>query len=94
MATYTVIRAKVHDPEAHSAFVEKAVALLPRCRGEFVVRTDECVTLEGEEPDVVVIQRFPDMAAAQAYYDHPEYQEALSLVRGSSTRQMVIVEGV
>lgn len=94
MATYTVIRIKVHDPEAFSAFVEKAAPLLPRCGGEFVVRADECVTLEGEEPDVVVVQRFPDMAAAQAYYDHPEYQEALSLVRDSWTRQMVIVEGV
>ena len=94
MATYTVIRTKVHDPEAYSAFVEKAAALLPGCGGEFVVRAGKCVTLEGDEPDVVVIQRFSDMAAAQAYYDHPEYQEALRLVGDSCTRQMVIVEGV
>ena len=94
MATYTVIRTKVHDAEAHSAFVEKAAALLPRCGGEFVVRAGECVTLEGEEPDLVVVQRFPDIAAARAFYDHPEYQEALSLVRDACTRQMVIVEGV
>lgn len=94
MATYTVIRTKVHDPEAHSAFVEKAAALLPECGGEFVVRAGRGVTLEGEEPDAVVIQRFPDMAAAQAYYDHPAYQEALSLVRDSCTRQVVIVDGV
>ena len=94
MATYTVIRTKVHDPEAHSAFVEKVTALLPGCGGEIVVRADSCVTLEGEEPDVVAILRFPDTAAARAYYDHPEYQEALGLVSDSCARQVVIVEGV
>ena len=94
MAAYTVIQTKVHDAEAHSAFVDKATALLPKCGGEFVVRAGECVTLEGDEPDVVVIQRFADTESAQAYYDHPEYQEALRLIGDACTRQMVIVESV
>lgn len=94
MAAYTVIRTKVHDPDAHSAFVEKATALLHECGGEFVVRGGRCVTLEGEEPDIVVVQRFPDIESAQAYYDHPAYQEALKSVGDSCTRQMVIVDGV
>ena len=94
MAAYTVIRTKVHDREAYSTFVERVTALMPEFGGEFAVRADRCVTHEGEEPDIVVIQRFPDMGSAQAYYDHPEYQEALSAVRGACTRQVVIVEGV
>jgi len=94
VAAYTVIRTQVHDPEAYSAFVERVTALMPEFGGEFVVRAGRCMTLEGEEPDVVVIQRFPDMGSAQAYYDHPEYQEALSTVSGACTRKVVIVEGV
>ena len=94
MAAYTIIRTKVHDSEAHSIFVEKVTALLPEFGGEFVARGGRCVTLEGEETDVVVVERFPDMASAQAYYDHPEYQEALKSVRDSCTRQVVTVEGV
>jgi len=94
VAAYTVIRTQVHDPEAYSAFVESVTALMPEFGGEFVVRADSCVAREGEEPDIVVIQRFPDMGSAQAYYDHPEYQEALSIAGGACTRQMVIVEGV
>lgn len=94
MAAYTVIRTKVHDREAHAAFAEKVTALLPEFGGEFVVRAGRCVTLEGQEPDIVVIQRFPDVESAQAYYDHPAYQEALKSVCDSCTRHMVIVEGV
>ena len=94
MAAYTVIRTKVHDSEAYSAFVERVTALMPEFGGEFAVRADRCMAPEGEAPDIIVIQRFPDMGSAQAYYDHPEYQEALSNVRDSCTRQVVIVEGV
>ena len=94
MAAYTVIRTNVHDPEAYSAFVEKVTALMPGFGGEFVVRADTCVTPEGVAPDIVVIQRFPDLGSAQSYYDHPEYQEALRIVSGACTRQVVIVEGV
>ncbi|MDE2874388.1 MAG: DUF1330 domain-containing protein [Gemmatimonadota bacterium] len=94
MAAYTVIRTKVHDPVAYSAFVQRVTALMPEFGGEFAVRADRCVAPEGSAPDIVVIQRFPDMGSAQAYYDHPEYQEALSNVRGACTREVVIVEGV
>lgn len=94
MAAYVVIRTKVHDPEAYSAFVERATAVLARRGGEFLARAGKCVTQEGEEPDVVVIQRFSDMASAQAYYDDPEYQEALHRAGAACTRQVVIVEGV
>lgn len=88
-----MIRTKVQDPEAHGAFAPTPTALFAQSDGEFLVRARECVTLEGEEPDVVV-QRFPDAASPQAFYDSPEHQEALTLAAGASTREIVIVEGV
>ncbi|WP_419937012.1 DUF1330 domain-containing protein [Candidatus Palauibacter sp.] len=94
MAAYIVIRTKVQDPEAHSAFAEAATALLAQSDGEFVVRARECATLEGEAPDVVVVQRFPDAASARAFYDSAEHQQALKGAGGAFTREVVIVEGV
>ena len=94
MAAYVVIRTKVQDPEAHGAFAATARALFERSDGEILVRARECVTLEGEAPDVVVVQRFPDVASAQAFYDSPGHQEALKLAAGAFTREVVIVEGV
>ena len=94
MAAYIVVRVNVHDPEAYATFVETAVAVSAKTGGEFVVRAHESVLLEGEQPDAVVIQRFPDQAAAQAYYDDPDYREALRRAGESFTRDVVIVEGV
>ncbi|WP_420617261.1 DUF1330 domain-containing protein [Candidatus Palauibacter sp.] len=94
MAAYIVIRTKVQDPEAHAAFAEAATALLEKSDGEFVVRARECATLEGETPDVVVVQRFPDAASAQAFYDSPGHQQALAAAADAFTREVVIVEGV
>lgn len=94
MAAYIVIRTKVEDLEAHSAFAEAATALLAQSDGEFVVRARECETLEGETPDVVVVQRFPDAASARAFYDSPGHQQALKSAGGAFTREVVIVEGV
>ena len=93
MAAYIVIRTKVHDPEAHSAFAEAATALLAQSDGEFVVRARECATLEGEAPDIVVVQRFPDAASARAFYDSSGHQQALKDAGGAFTREVVIVEG-
>lgn len=94
MAAYIVIRSQVHDSEAYAKFVETAEAVSAKSGGEFLVRARRCVPLEGEEPDVVVIQRFPNLAAAEAFYDNAEYREALRLAGKSFTRDVVIVEGV
>ena len=37
---------------------------------------------------------FPDLASAEACYNSPAYQEALSFARDSAVRDLVIVEGV
>lgn len=94
MAAYVVIRTKVRDSEAHGEFAATATALFAQSDGEFVVRARECVTLEGETPDVVVVQRFPDAASARAFYDSPEHQQALKRAAGAFTREVVIVDGV
>ena len=94
MAAYLVIRTKVQDPAAHGVFAATATALFAQSDGEFIVRARECAALEGEQPDVVVVQRFPDAASAQAFYDSPDHQRALKLAAGAFTREVVIVEGV
>ena len=67
MAGCIVIRTEVHDSEAYATFAETAEAVSAKTGGEFLVRAHRSVLLNGEEPDVVVNQRFPDTAAAQAF---------------------------
>ena len=50
---------------------------------------------EGETPARVVVIEFPDMAAAQAWYESEEYQELIKIRQAYSTNQrFYIVEGV
>jgi uncharacterized protein (DUF1330 family) len=49
--------------------------------------------LEGEPPEGVAILRFPDMAAAKAWYTSPAYQEARQHRLKGGKFRLLLVEG-
>ena len=51
-------------------------------------------TLEGAEVDGVVLIRFPDKAAALAWYNSPAYTEARKFRHLGADYRVAIVEGV
>ena len=52
------------------------------------------IMLEGEPwAHRLVIIQFPDLAAAQGFYDSPEYQEIIPLRTRASDGALLIVEG-
>ena len=51
-------------------------------------------TLEGAEADGVVVLRFPDMAAAKAWYSSPEYKAARAHRFQAADYRVILVEGV
>ena len=50
--------------------------------------------LEGDNPDGIVILRFPTMEDARAWYESPEYQEAIAIRRKAADWRVVIVDGL
>ena len=50
--------------------------------------------LEGDPAEGVVILKFPDTAAAKAWYDSPAYQAALTHRKAGADYRVMIVEGV
>jgi len=51
--------------------------------------------IEGDwTPERVVIVRFPDMAAAHAFYNSPEYGKARTAREGAAIMRLVFVEGI
>lgn len=50
--------------------------------------------IEGEGPDGVVLLEFADAATARAWYDSPEYQDALQHRRKGADYRCTLVEGV
>jgi uncharacterized protein (DUF1330 family) len=58
------------------------------------VRGGDISVLEGEwnHPRLVVIE-FPSRAAAQGWYNSPDYQKVIGLRLASTTGNLVIVDG-
>ncbi|MEM0977592.1 MAG: DUF1330 domain-containing protein [Pseudomonadota bacterium] len=94
MAAYTMVRVDVHDAETYAKYAELASKAVEEFGGEFLVRGGKCEHREGQGRARNVIVRFKDFETAQAWYDSPTYQEALSHGLPSSTRDFTIVEGV
>ena len=50
--------------------------------------------VEGEwQPKRLVVLKFPDMVAAKAWYNSPEYQEILPMRLEASNGDLIMVEG-
>jgi len=90
---YWIGHVTVTDPEAYQAYRQANAAAFARYGGRFLVRGGVQQVVEGNlRPRTVVIE-FPDLAAARACYDSPEYRAALALRLPVSLADLMIVEG-
>ena len=75
MTTYVVfIRDEMKDQAAYDEYLQLGVPTLAPYGGEILVANGECQALEGAKIGGSVVLRFPDMAAARAWYTSPEYE--------------------
>ncbi len=71
---YLIIEARISDPKRFAQYATAAAALVDRFGGRYVVMRGEQEWLEGPG-DVArtVVSRWPDRAAALAFWNSPEY---------------------
>jgi uncharacterized protein (DUF1330 family) len=85
----------IHNPDALAAYAQLAGPAIGAAGGKFVVRGMPALTKEQGQMQRVVIVEFDSVAAAEAAYNSPAYQEALSkLTPGAVVRDMRFVDGV
>jgi len=94
MAVYAMVHIDVEDAAEYAKYAALAGPAVAKYGGEFLARGGECVQMEGRGRARNVIIRFADMKTARAFYDGPEYQEALRFGLSAATREYVFVEGV
>lgn len=90
---YWIAHGDISDPEGYDLYRAANAAPLARHGGRFVVRGGEQQVREGSVRSRTVVIEFPDLAAAIACYDDPEYQAAKALRADISKTDLVIVEG-
>ena len=95
MPAYVIAEVDVHNPEGYKEYTDHTPGTIERAGGHFIVRGGALEVKEGEAPSRVVVIEFPDMAAAEAWYDSEEYQKLIPVRQANSTnKRFFIVEGV
>ena len=94
MAAYLIVTAQLQDRERFLAgYAPAAAALTAQFGGDYVLRAAGAEVLEGGHPGgSVVVSRWPDKAAALAFWHSPEYAEIRRLREGIADCQVLIVE--
>jgi uncharacterized protein (DUF1330 family) len=96
MPAYMIVTAKVHDRERFIAdYGAAAAALIPQFGGEYLLRGPGAECLEGSfgEGASMVISKWPDRAAARAFWNSPDYAEVKKLREGLADVQVLLIDG-
>ncbi|MDJ0977604.1 MAG: DUF1330 domain-containing protein [Erythrobacter sp.] len=96
MPAYMFVTADIHDREAFiSGYGPAAAALVAKFGGEYLLRGPGAELLEGSFGDgaSMAISKWPDKAAAKAFFDSPEYAEVKKLRDGIADVQITLIEG-
>jgi uncharacterized protein (DUF1330 family) len=92
-AYYVALRRSIMDEQEFKIYQEKAPASVVNHPFKQLVAYGRTRSTSGEDPGVVAIMEFPTFAAAEAWYDSPEYREARKHLYAGADMQCFIVEG-
>jgi len=90
LATYK----KIESKDNLGNYAAKATETIKCYGGKPLVRGGKYRCLEGSDLPRTVIWEFPNYEAAEKCYNSKEYQEAWSLAKNSTERNLQISEGV
>ena len=94
MAAYFIAQMTITDPEGYKAYASQTLPTIQKYGGKFVVRGGAITPVEGDfEHERVVVLEFPDVEAAQRWYNSPEYQPLALQRQAASKGKSIIVEG-
>jgi uncharacterized protein (DUF1330 family) len=95
MTAYIIADVTVTNADQMAKYREWSTRAMQEHGAEVLVRGGKVVTLEdGWAPERLVLLKFKDLAAAQAYYDSETYTHARQVREGAGSIRMVAVEGV
>jgi uncharacterized protein (DUF1330 family) len=85
---------KIDNQEALAKYAEKAKKIIESFGGKALVRGGKYFTFEGENFIRTVIWEFQNIEIATKCHESKDYQDAWSLAKNTTTRDLMIIEGV
>jgi uncharacterized protein (DUF1330 family) len=94
MPAYVVVSLEIKDPDRYGEYVPAAGPSVRAHGGELLAADRNSEVLEPPARPTTVLIRFPDKAAAEAWYRSEEYQKVIHLRHESTDSTLVIADGV
>ena len=95
MPAYLLAVLDVHNAEGIKAYQARVPDVVAQFGGRYLARGGEHTVYEGNPPGSrFVVIEFPDRAAADRFYQSPEYQEIIESRTQNSTGYLAVVDGV
>lgn len=94
MAVYMIAQVKVIDDAWLPDYAAKVHDIVHRHGGEYLARSANIVSLEGEAPDATVIGilKFPTLAAAKSFASDAEYAPFAKARQAGSISRFYVVD--
>ena len=94
MPAYMIVEVATTDEALMAEYRKHTPGLVAKFGGRFIVRGGKTRMLEGGwKPARVVVLEFPDYAAAERFYDSPEYKPVLEMRLRAGKSKAIIVDG-
>jgi len=93
MTAYVIAEVDIRDPELYRDYVKLTPASIERHGGRFLVRGGATEALEGAPPKRIVVLEFATRAAAERWYNSPDYSEARAIREKAAVSRLFVVEG-
>ena len=79
MPAYVVSMMSIHDPETYRQYTDRTPTIVKKYGGRFLTRGETFTCVEGNDYDGrLVILEFPTKADVEAWFNDPDYQEAMT----------------
>ena len=93
MPAYIVSMMSIEDAETYRKYTDRTPPIVAKYGGKFLTRGEEVTTVEGTPYEGrMVLLEFPDKANIDAWFNDPEYQEAMKFRHASSKMHMLMIQ--
>ncbi|MEA4840218.1 MAG: DUF1330 domain-containing protein [Bacteroidales bacterium] len=95
MSAYFIARVKISDKEKYKQYIDAVPSVIDKFNGKAIVRTEQCLTLEGtEENRRIIIIEFPSLEKAKEFYYSEEYQKIKEIRKKAAIGEIIVVESL
>jgi uncharacterized protein (DUF1330 family) len=83
----------IHDAETYKKYTDRTPPIVKKYGGKFLTRGEPFTCVEGKNYDGrLVILEFPTQADAEAWFNDPDYQEAMTFRHAASTMNYLLLQ--